>query len=87
MQALSDESQERPIRNPATGGRRLCYRPRFDEWSLSFTLTLDDGAMAEKMLRLIVDDAGRRIGLGDFRPDCKGMFGKFDVTSWKSKAS
>ena len=35
-----------------------------------------------KMLRTIVDDAGSKIGLGDFRPDCKGPFGKFKVTTW-----
>jgi len=31
-----------------------------------------------------VDAAGKRIGLGDFRPDCKGPFGRFVVTKWKT---
>lgn len=34
------------------------------------------------LFREIVDAAGKRIGLGDFRPACKGPFGKFTVTSW-----
>lgn len=34
------------------------------------------------LFREIVDAAGKRIGLGDFRPACKGPFGKFVVTSW-----
>ena len=30
----------------------------------------------------IVDDAGKRVGLGDFRPVCKGPFGKYVVVRW-----
>jgi hypothetical protein len=73
----------RPIRNPTTGGRRLCYRPMFLDWSLSFTMQLDTELLGVKMLREIVDAAGKRIGLDDFRPACKGPYGKYVVNSWK----
>lgn len=73
----------RPVRIPATGGRILAHRPMFDEWKLQFFLDLDEEFMTPKLLREIVDSAGKRIGLGDFRPDCKGMFGKFVVTNWE----
>ena len=72
----------RPIRNPATGGRRLCHRPRFDDWRLTFDATLDLRDMNERLFREIMDRAGRSIGLGDFRLDCKGPFGKFCVVEW-----
>ena len=72
----------RPIRNPATGGRMLRHRPLFWDWELSFTLALDKKEMAPKLLREIVDKAGTAVGLGDFRPACKGMFGRFRVDSW-----
>lgn len=74
---------QRPIRNPATGGRMLRYRPIFHDWSITFPLALDEEMMSETFLREIVDAAGKRIGLGDFRPDCKGPFGKFVVTQWR----
>ena len=77
----------RPVRIPATGGRILRHRPRFNDWSLAFTMSLDTEMMAPKLLREIVDAAGKRIGLGDFRPDCKGPFGKFVVTEWKEEGS
>lgn len=73
----------RPIRNPATGGRRICYRPIFDDWKLTFEMALDTRVMTVVLLRDIIDTAGTRIGLGDFRPDCKGPFGRFKVTNWK----
>lgn len=68
---------------PSTGGRIAGVRPRFDDWKLSFEIVLDEGVMDERLLREIVDAAGSKIGLGDFRPARKGPFGKFKVTSWK----
>jgi hypothetical protein len=72
----------RAVRIPSTGGRILCHRPCFHDWRLSFEIELDTEIMGVKLMREIVDCAGKRIGLGDFRPDCKGPFGKFVVTSW-----
>ena len=72
----------RAVRIPSTGGRILCHRPCFHDWALSFTSMLDETIISAKLFREIVDAAGRQIGLGDFRPDCKGPFGKFVVTKW-----
>lgn len=73
----------RAVRIPSTGGRVLCHRPCFNDWKLKFVAVLDESIISRSLLRDIVDAAGKRIGLGDFRPDCKGPFGKFVVTSWK----
>jgi len=73
----------RPVRIPSTGGRILAHRPCFNDWALTFTAILDDEIISTGLLREIVDAAGKRIGLGDFRPACKGPFGKFVVTNWK----
>jgi hypothetical protein len=72
----------RAVRIPSTGGRILAHRPIFNDWNLRFTVDLDTEFMSENLFRAIVDDAGKRIGLGDFRPACKGPFGKFVVTHW-----
>jgi hypothetical protein len=68
---------------PSTGGRILCHRPMFDDWQLDFVLEVDTTIINVKLLRQIVDDAGSRIGLGDFRPQCKGPYGRFKVTLWQ----
>lgn len=72
----------RPVRIPATGGRIIAHRPKFDDWGLTFEAELDEDTMTEDLFRDIVDAAGSKIGLGDFRPDNKGPFGKFLVTNW-----
>ena len=81
------EVDTRAVRNPATGGRFLCHRPCFHDWKLSFTMSVDTDMIHPKLVRDIVDAAGKRIGLGDFRPSCKGPFGKFVVVGWKEIAA
>lgn len=73
----------RPVRIPATGGRILRHRPCFDDWKLAFGITLTTTIIAPKLFRELVDIAGSHIGLGDFRPDTKGPFGRFVVAKWK----
>lgn len=72
----------RPIVVPATKGRVLRHRPRFDAWELHFAIEYDDALLKESEVRRIVDDAGSRVGLLDFRPEKKGPFGRFMVTRW-----
>lgn len=75
----------RAVRIPSTGGRILCHRPCFHDWKLTWTLNVNRSLIGIKLLREIVDAAGERVGLGDFRPDCKGPFGKFVVTRWEEE--
>lgn len=77
------EVDSRAVVIPATGGRVMAHRPRFDTWKVSFTLSVDPSMFSERVVRELVDLAGQRIGLGDFRPIRKGPFGRFKVTQWK----
>jgi hypothetical protein len=74
----------RPVVIPATKGRVMRHRPRLDEWEVTFTVEFDDTLLTEDQLRRVVDDAGSRVGLLDFRPERKGPYGRFMVTSWTS---
>ena len=76
------EVDTRAVRIPSTGGRILCHRPKFNDWALEFESLLDTELMSAGLFREILDSAGKRIGLGDFRPDRKGPFGKFVVVQW-----
>jgi hypothetical protein len=72
----------RPVVIPATKGRVMCHRPRLNEWGVSFDVEYDNVLLKESELRKIIDDAGSRVGLLDFRPERKGPFGRFMVTEW-----
>ena len=73
----------RAVRIPSTGGRILAHRPSFNDWRLTFTVDLDTEVIGIKLFREIVDAAGKKIGLGDFRPATKGPYGRFVVTTWE----
>ncbi len=74
----------RPVVIPATKGRILAHRAVFDDWELSFSVLLDTTILGEKLLREIVDAAGKRVGLGAYRPARKGPFGRFVVVRWEA---
>jgi hypothetical protein len=68
---------------PATGGRVVRHRPLIPKWETSFELMYDEVLMDEKQMRKVVDDAGSLCGLLDYRPNCKGPFGRFIITKWE----
>lgn len=68
--------------NPMTKGRMSVTRPKFNEWGLRFEITTTDDIPADK-LAAILEEAGRYVGIGDWRPQKKGMFGKFIVTKFE----
>jgi hypothetical protein len=80
------EVDSRPVVVPATGGRIMCHRPRLDSWKLKGTAEIDDEMFSADLVRALFDDAGRKIGIGDFRPQRRGPFGRFNVTLWKPRA-
>ncbi len=79
------EVDSRPFRNQVNNTKMLTHRPRFDDWKFTIHCVLDHELVGIKMFRQIVDMAGRVIGLGDYRPDRKGPYGKFVVECWEEK--
>ncbi len=76
------EVDSRPVTIPATKGRIMRHRPRFDEWRASFTLRINTKLLPEDLVHAILNDAGEQIGIGDFRPAKGGPFGCFRVVAW-----
>lgn len=75
----------RPVRTPSTGGMRMESRPMFDQWRIACDLTLDTDIIHERLFRDIMDAAGRRVGLGAYRPGKFGPYGVFVVDAWERR--
>lgn len=56
-------------------------RAKFDEWSAVFRVDTDQELVDIAQLASWLDIAGRRIGLGDWRPEKSGTFGRFETVS------
>lgn len=76
------EVDSRPVTIPATKGRIMRHRPRFDLWGASFLLEVDETVLPVALIHQLLEEGGRRIGIGDFRPEKGGPFGRFAVVSW-----
>lgn len=76
----------RPVTIPATKGRIMRHRPRFHEWGARFTLSIDDTQLSTEDAHTLLTEAGRSIGIGDFRPEKRGPFGTFRVIRFDESA-
>ena len=56
-------------------------RPKFDEWSATFSVEYDEELVDRAKLERWIDIGGRRIGLGDWRPEKSGRYGRFELVS------
>lgn len=81
----SFEVDARPVTIPATKGRIMRYRPRYENWSMKFELSVLDDLLDLPLCHQLLTDAGIQIGIGDFRPEKRGPFGTFRVTSWQEQ--
>mgnify|MGYP001573822798 CR=1 FL=1 len=82
---LPDQRWEADLRggcNPNGGEAVAICRPRFDRWGFTVEILVEDSEIDEAKIRQLFDYAGTRMGLGDFRPQRKGIFGKFRVACW-----
>ena len=77
--AKSFEVDSRPVTIPATKGRIMRHRPRFDSWSAKFALVVNEDLLSLDMAHQLLNEAGQSIGIGDFRPEKRGPFGCFLV--------
>lgn len=73
------EVDMRTVVIPATRGRAVRLRPRFNDWQLDFIIEIMNDDLPIEVVKSALDDAGREGGIGDYRP----RFGTFIVTSFQ----
>lgn len=54
-------------------------RPLFREWAASFSVEFDDDITNTDTILVVLAEGGSKVGLGDFRPERGGPYGRFDV--------
>jgi len=63
--------------------RVMRSRPVFKKWALEFELEIDEMEVPNDVVKEILEYSGKRVGIGDFRPEKGGSFGRFEVSKWK----
>jgi hypothetical protein len=60
------------------------HRPKINEWCACFIIEIDRTLVDINMIHQLLTEGGRRIGIGDFRPEKGGPFGRFQVDQWQT---
>lgn len=71
------------VRRAVVGtSKHVRVRPRFDIWSLSGAMEINEPAITMAVLEQLFEIAGKRAGLGDWRPSARasGPHGRFTVS-------
>lgn len=71
------------IGNQAKTPTAVCIiRPKFPHWEFDCEIEYDEKRVNGDVVRQLFNTAGSSEGLGSFRPNKKGPFGRFQVTKW-----
>ena len=57
----------------------LRYRPEFPEWSATLNIEYDDDNITSDAIASLLYRAGMSVGVGDWRPERNGDFGRFEI--------
>lgn len=71
------------------GGKRVTkYFPRIDEWEALVRFYIFDDLITEEVFRQVLNAAGMLVGIGRFRPENCGFYGRFRVQEceWQENA-
>lgn len=68
---------------PRTGAMVKIGRPRLREWKATFVMIVDDESYDVTGLRDIIADAGKMVGIGAWRAQLKGPYGRFTVEEFE----
>lgn len=77
------EVDSRPIVIPSTKGRIMRHRPRINAWRMEFSLDVDVSLIDQSTVHTLLSEGGKQLGIGDYRPEKRGPFGRFQVVRWE----
>lgn len=78
MDCDEPEIKEDPVR-VGMGSTDLRYRPYFYRWAVDLTWEIDGELLQVDDLLNLIDRAGFGVGIGEWRPEKGGEFGRFEV--------
>jgi len=75
------EIDKRSAVNKNVKARVICIRPKWKDWNATFTLDIDNDSITDETIKEILNYAGNYVGIGSYRPQNNGNFGRFELIS------
>jgi hypothetical protein len=81
---LDTKDYEIDVQSVVVNGSRVPRaRPLIREWSVEFFIVFDTNFIVPGNLETVLRDAGKRVGILDFRPQHRGQYGTFRVEEFE----
>lgn len=74
---MFDEVDTRSAVNRNVKARIIVNRPKWNYWTCSFILSVDNDTITLKTIKDIIEAAGKYVGVGSYRPEHTGEYGRF----------
>lgn len=68
---------------PKTGAMVKIGRPRLQKWKVAFEMLVDDELYPVDKLKDIISDSGKLFGVGAWRPEKRGPYGKYRLMQFE----
>ena len=81
-----DVVDRRSVVNKLTKARVICTRPMWlTPWDVEFVLEVHNDTVTQETIKSILEYGGNFVGVGSYRPEHAGEYGRFNVTMEKIK--
>ena len=57
----------------------IAYRACYEEWEADLSISYQENVITVEQIINIIELAGFAVGVGAWRPACKGQFGRFQI--------
>ena len=74
-----DEVDTRSAVNRNVKARVIVHRPKWIDWTCSFNLMVDNDSLTIETIKSIIEYSGKYIGVGSYRPEHTGEYGRFEA--------
>ena len=81
LEVIGDPRPREDMVRVGMGTADIRYRPEFPEWRIPVTLKYNASVISPEQLANLLNIAGFGVGIGEWRPERNGSYGRFHVAS------
>lgn len=68
------------------GAADIRFRPEFPDWRMPVTISFNAGVVSAEQIANLINTAGFGVGIGEWRPERGGSYGRFHVATAEESA-
>lgn len=81
LEVIGEPQMREDMVRVGMGTADIRYRPEFVEWRIPVTLAINSSVISPEQVANLINIAGFGVGIGEWRPEKSGSYGRFHVAS------